>query len=108
MSDESLDEGLPPEYRRLIEEWEIHSRDTTAEIDHRQLAAAWKAPAWRKLQMAAELSQVARDLALSGFRRRHPDADEQEIRFRFASLLFGIQLATQLCGSSEVQNPDGV
>jgi hypothetical protein len=94
------------EQRRLIAEWEVHSRDTAPDMDRRRLAAAWSAPAWRKLWMAAEMSQVARDLTLAGLKRRHPDADRQEIRFRFASLLFGSQVARHLCPGSEEQDSD--
>jgi hypothetical protein len=96
------------EQRRLIAEWEVHSRDTAPEIDRRRLAAAWSTPAWRKLQMAAEMSQAAQDLTLAGLRRRHPDADEQEIRFRFASLLFGSQVAQCLCPKTEEHDTDDV
>jgi hypothetical protein len=106
MSEESLDEGLPSEIRRLIAEWEIYSRDTTAEIDRRRLTAAWSAPAWRKLQMAADMSQVAQELTLAGLRRRHPDAEESEIRFRLASLLFGPEIAHELCARSREKDPD--
>jgi hypothetical protein len=94
------------EQRRLIAEWEVHSRDTAPEIDRRRLAAAWSAPAWRKLWMAAEMSQAVRDLTLAGLRRRHPDADKQEIRFRFASLLFGSQVAHHLFPRFEEQDSD--
>jgi hypothetical protein len=108
MAEEGLEQRSPQEHRRLTDEWEIYSRDTTADIDRWQLAEAWSAPAWRKLRMAAELSQLTRDLALSGLRRRHPDADEREIRCRFASLLFGSELASRLCGRVEEQNPDAI
>lgn len=94
------------EKRRLITEWEVHSRDTAPEIDRRRLAAAWSAPVWRKVWMAAEMSQAVRDLTLVGLRHRHPDADEQEIRFRFASLLFGLQVARHLCPAFEEQDSD--
>lgn len=94
--------------RRLIAEWEVHSRDTAPEIDQRRLAAAWSAPTWRKLRMAAEMSQAARDLTLAGLRHRHPDANEREIRFRFASLLYGSEIASRLFSGSEEQGSNAV
>lgn len=103
---EDDDSKWAAEQRRLIAEWEVHSRDTALEIDRRRLAAAWSAPTWRKLRMAAEMSQAARDLTLAGLRRRHPDADEREIRFRFASLLYGSEIASCLFSESEEQGPN--
>ena len=99
-------EDQTTEERQSIASLEDYSRDTAPDIDQRRLAAAWNMPPWRKIRMAAEISQVARDLALAGLRRRHPDADEQEIRFRFASLLFGSQVAHALCPRSEEQDSD--
>jgi hypothetical protein len=91
------DEDLEIRQRRLAAVWESYSRDTPPDIDRRRLASAWNAPAWRKLWMAAEMFQAARDLTLAGLRHRHPDADEQELRLRLASLLFGPQIAHDLC-----------
>jgi len=96
------------EQRQLATSWEDYSRDTAPEIDRRRLAAAWSAPAWRKLWMAAEMSQTVRDLTLAGLRRRHPDADEREIRFRFASLLYGPEVARHLCPEFEEKDPEAL
>ena len=63
-------------------------------------------PAWRKLQVAAAMSQAARALTLAGLRHRYPDADEQEIRFRFAELLFGPEIAQDLCAPPDGQESD--
>jgi hypothetical protein len=97
------------ERRRLVSAWETYSVDTTAETDRRRLAASWNTPAWRKFQMAADMSQVARDLTVAGLRKRHPSADEQEIRFRLAMLLFDPETARHLCESEckDNENLDG-
>jgi hypothetical protein len=102
------DNELIAEQHRLITEWEVYSRDTAPEIDRRRLAAAWNAPAWRKLRMAAEMSQAAQELTRAGLRQRYPDAAENEIRFRLASLLFGPQIAHRLCIKYEEKSPDAV
>lgn len=88
------------------DEWEVYSRDTAPEIDQRRLAAARNTPAWRKFQMAVEMSQAARALTLAGLRHRHPDADEQEIRFLFATLLFGSEIARALCARTTRRGAD--
>ncbi len=88
------------EQHRLIARWEVYSRDTAPEIERRWLAAVREMPLWRKFQMAAEMSQTARALTLAGLRHRYPGADEREIRFRFATLLFGPETAQTLCARS--------
>ncbi len=86
--------------------WEVYSRDTAPESDRRRLTLARNTPAWRKFQMAAEMSQAARALTLAGLRHRHPDADEQEIRFQFATLLFGPEIARDLCARPTRRDDD--
>jgi hypothetical protein len=97
MTDPFRDENAEIKQRRLISLWETYSRDTASDVDRRRLAAAWETPAWRKLQMTLEMSQAALDLARAGLRSRHPDAGEDEIRYRLACLLFGTQTADHLC-----------
>jgi hypothetical protein len=92
------DEDRAIQQRQMARAWGAYSRDTSPETDRWRLAAAWSMPAWRKLRMAAEMSEATRQLTLAGLRRRHPDADEQEIRFQFALLLFGSDMAHRLCG----------
>lgn len=98
MTEPTSDELRAIEQRRLIAAWEAYSRDTTPDAERRRLAAAWSAPAWRKLWMAAEMSQTTKELTLAGLRRRHPEADEEEIRFQLALLLFDPEIAVRLCG----------
>jgi hypothetical protein len=97
MRDSFSDEDAEIEQRRLITVWETYSRDTASDIDRRRLAAAWETPSWRKLQMTLEMSQAALDLAQAGLRHRHPDLNEDELRYRLACLLFGIHTADRLC-----------
>lgn len=91
------EENSKIQQRRLVAEREAFSRDTSDDIDRRRLAAAWSAPEWRKLHMAAEMSQAAQALTLAGLRRRHPEADDRELRLRLATLLFGAEIARGLC-----------
>ena len=104
MSDLFSDEKEAIEQRRWIAAWESQSEDTSPDIESRKLAAAWRTPAWRKLQMAVEMSEAAFRLTLAGLRQRYPGADEQEIRFLFASLLFDRETAQYLCKTEAQEN----
>jgi len=42
-----------------------------------------------RLERMEELNRAAREIAYSGLRARHPDADEQELRLREAALRLG-------------------
>ena len=57
-----------------------------------------RAPGWRKLQLAAQLHQSLRMLALAGLRERHPGASAEELRRRLADLLLGPELAKEVYG----------
>lgn len=67
---------------------------------------AWQIGLWRqasptrKMQMLAQLHAAARTLALAGLRSRFPNANEAELRYRLAVLLFGEELAQK---STEAQ-----
>ena len=52
----------------------------------------------QRLARAEQLSRDVRTLAMSGLRHRHPDANEVEIRWRFAALCYGSVLAERTFG----------
>lgn len=79
----------PPTWR------ELH-RDTGPEAERFQLAWAREAPAWRKLQMLAQLNQMALTLAWSGLRERHPTASQTELRRMVAELPLGRELVAHI------------
>ena len=70
--------------------------DTSAEVDEMLFTSLGEAPAWRKWQLMAQLNRAARQLALSGLRRRHPDASPKKLQGLLANLLFGSELANRL------------
>jgi beta-phosphoglucomutase-like phosphatase (HAD superfamily) len=72
--------------------------DTDAAAERVWIEMLRSAPAWRKLQLASELYQDMRRLALSGLRARHPAAAEKELRRRLADLLLGPELAEKAYG----------
>jgi hypothetical protein len=72
--------------------------DTDPKMEALQVQLLREAPAWRKLEMMAQLNASARLLALSGLRQRFPLAGESELRRRLASLLLGEELARKIYG----------
>ena len=72
--------------------------DTTQQIEDFQIQLLRDLPAWRKLKMLSELNASAHAMAMAGLRRRHPRAQEPELRRRLADLLLGADLAGQVYG----------
>jgi hypothetical protein len=54
----------------------------------------------RKMQMLAQLNQLARLLALAGLRCQYPQSSETEFRRRLAGLLLGEEIACKVYGES--------
>lgn len=58
--------------------------DTDPEIE-RVMIEFWRAaPAWRKLEQVAALNEMLDSLVLASIAKRYPDADEAEVRRRWA------------------------
>jgi len=72
--------------------------DTRPEAEAVLIGLLRQAPAWRKLHMVGQLNQTVRTLALSGLRRRYPEATPEELRRRLADLLLGPDLAARVYG----------
>jgi hypothetical protein len=70
--------------------------DTSPEVEAIQFRFYREAPAWRKLQMVAELNHAAQELAMSGIRQRYPEATPEEHRRYLADLLLGPELAAKV------------
>ena len=65
------------------------SRDTSPEVEDRQVER-WRAMApAEKLALADSASAAVRELAMAGLRLRHPDADDRELFLRYAILTLG-------------------
>jgi hypothetical protein len=74
------------------------SPDTSAEAERIMIELLRKAPVWRRLQLADSMSRATRLLVMSGVRQRFPQADEDELRRRFADLYLGPELAEKAFG----------
>jgi hypothetical protein len=72
--------------------------DTHPTAERVQIDLMRSTPVWRKMDLLAQLNQAARLFALSGLRRRHPGATEQEVRRLLADLILGAELAERVYG----------
>ncbi len=73
-------------------------RDTDADAHRTHIDLMRRAEGWRKLQLADQLHQSLRMLALAGLRARYPEASPDELKRRLADLLLGTSLAEQAYG----------
>ncbi len=72
--------------------------DTDEETERVLIELLRNAPVWKKIKQVEELTNTSRQLALTGLRKRHPQASEQELRLRLAVLLFGRETAIKAYG----------
>lgn len=61
------------------------STDSPPEIQRQHFELMRALPAWKRLNLAMELTQSCRQMVLEDLRHRFPNADEHEIRHRFIS-----------------------
>lgn len=73
-------------------------RDTDPDAHRVHVDLMRRAEGWRKLQLADELHQSLRLLALAGLRARYPEASPEELKRRLADLLLGASLAEEAYG----------
>ena len=81
------------------------ARDTPPEIERIQIEQLRRMPAWRKLELAAEMGRAVRALALAGLRQRHPDDTPAQRHRRLAGLLLGEELAARVYGPVPEDGP---
>lgn len=67
------------------------SSDTHPEAERVLISLLRKAPAFRKLEMVSQISTTCREFALSGLRKRYPEASECELKKRLAALVLSRQ-----------------
>jgi hypothetical protein len=87
---------------RKLPTWREMHMDTSPKVEELQFSFYRTAPAWKKLQLVAELNRTAKTLALSGLRRRHPAATLGELQQLLGQLLLGPVLGNQRVGQSEI------
>ncbi|MCC6627309.1 MAG: hypothetical protein IT340_07895 [Chloroflexi bacterium] len=74
----------------------IQSSDTPPEVERVQIDLLRRAGPARRFALARSLSQTVMQLARGGIRRRHPDANEEEVGLIFIATHYGRELAEQV------------
>ncbi len=72
--------------------------DTSSEAIQVLLRLNRQMPPWRKLELLGQLNQMARMLALSDIRTKHPTASESQLKRLLADRLLGPELAARAYG----------
>lgn len=73
-----------------------HLQDTSADAAAMLVRSVRALSAPERLRKGWALSQRGKRLALAAIRRRHPAADEAEIRLRYLALAYGPTLAADV------------
>ena len=74
------------------------SRDTHPDVERIQIELLRQMPSWRKLELASQMTQACRTLALAGLRHRHPEASAVELHRLLATQVLGSELAARVYG----------
>jgi hypothetical protein len=74
------------------------SADTAPGAERVHIDLIRQAPVWRRAELAGQMYEAVKALAMSGLRRRHPNATPEELRRRLADLLLGPELAMRAYG----------
>ncbi len=72
--------------------------DTSPEAEQILIQLNRQMPPWRKLELMGQLNQMARVLALSDIRTKHPTASESQLKRLLADRLLGPELAAKAYG----------
>ena len=75
--------------------------DTHPKMEALQINLLRETPPWRKMEMLAELTRAARELALAGLRQRYPEADETALLRYLGNILLGSDIAGRVCAELE-------
>ena len=67
--------------------------DTDEKTEQVLLELVRDMPDWKKLEQVASLTKTVRELALIGLKDQYPNASENELWLRFASLVLGHEVA---------------
>jgi hypothetical protein len=77
--------------------------DTHSSAEQVQMDLMRRMPAWRKLELMAEMGETLHALALAGLRQRYPNDSPAHRKRRLAELMLGPELAVQVCGPFQIE-----
>ena len=85
----------------------IFSRDTSLEADRVMVELLRRTTIGRKWIMVDQQCDLARSLARSGLRMRHPEADPAEIEARLYELILGPELGPRVLAARQARDSRG-
>jgi hypothetical protein len=77
------------------------SRDTSPDAEEVQIEIYRRMTAAQKIELVDEANRLTRDLVMTGLRRRHPEASDEELFRCYVGLTLGEELATAAYGPLE-------
>lgn len=72
--------------------------DTHPDAEQVQIEILRSMPAWQKFKLINDMIVTSRKLVQAGLRDRFPEAGEEELRRRLATVLLGPELAAKVYG----------
>lgn len=78
--------------------YRTQSPDTSREAERLQFEHYARLEPWEKMRIVEELTRTAEGVAEVGIRERYPDANDEEVRLRLASLKYGRDLMVKFFG----------
>ena len=80
------------------EQTQMPNVDTSPEAEAIQIDLLRRAPTWKRLRVAAEMSETVMLLSRLGVARRNPGASPSELRRLVGEALLGPELASRVYG----------
>lgn len=77
--------------------------DTSQVALDAQYAILRRIPAWRRVQLAGQLTVLAQNMARSGLRRRNPHCTEEQLEVLYFEMVLGAELAAKVLEHRRVQ-----
>jgi hypothetical protein len=81
-----------------VEKPEIPASDTSPEAESIQIDLLRKTPTWKRLRVAAEMSETVMILSRIGVTRRNPRATSAELQHLAGEVILGPELALRVYG----------
>ena len=93
---------------RRLPTWREMNMDTSPAVEALQFKFYREAPVWKKWKAVCSLNETVRTLAMSGLRRRYPEATPELLRRFLADIMLGQELAARVYGAHPVSPGDSL
>jgi hypothetical protein len=72
--------------------------DTDPEVERKLIELTRAMPDWKKTEQVVSLIETTRALSMAGLRKRYPQASEEELNKRLASLVLDREMVIKVYG----------